>query len=106
MSLAPVSEMTDAAVLTFRLSRWDYQLLRTHGIPMADYDKANDAFRSLSKANKADTKAARQAEFLVQKRLILGKVQELRAGAGQAMKKDLRIASAPILASKDGAEKA
>ena len=106
MSLAPVSEMTDAAVLTFRLSRWDYQLLRTHEIPMADYNKARDSYHKLTKATKADTKAAVQELYLSQKRQLIAKLQELRAAAGQAMKKDLRVASAAITAAKEGADKA
>ena len=99
-------DMSDAAVLKIRINKWDYQLLKTHDIQMADFDKARNAYHTLSKATKAETRAAREAEFLAEKRLILAKLQELRAGAGQAMKKDLRIASAPILAAKDGAEKA
>ena len=106
MSLMPVSEMTDAAVLAFRLSRWDYQLLRTHDVPMADHDNARDSYHKLTKLTKADTKAAVQATYVSQKRQLLTKLQELRAAAGQAMKKDLRIASAAVSAAKDADEKA
>ena len=55
MSSVPVSELTDAAVRTFRLSRWDYQLLKTNDAPTADYAKANVAHRQLTNANKAET---------------------------------------------------
>ena len=104
MSL-PVSEMACAEVLAYKLSRWDYQLLRTHGIPLADHDMARDSYHKLSKLTKADTKAAVEATYVSQKRQLLTKLQELRAAAGQAMKKDLRIASAAVTAAKDAAEK-
>ena len=98
-------DMSDAAVLQTRINKWDYQLLQTHDIQIADYDKARKSYHSLSKATKAPTRAASEAAYLAEKRLIIDKLKELRAGAGQAMKKDLRVASAPILAAKDDAEK-
>ena len=96
MSSVPVSELTDAAVLAFRLSRWDYQLLKTNDAPTADYAKANVAHRQLTNANKAETRAAREAELLVQKRLLLTKLLELRAAAGQAMNRDLCAQPCPV----------
>ena len=104
MSSVPVSELTDAAVLAFRLSRWDYQLLKTNDAPTADYAKANVAHRQLTNANKAETRAAREAELLVKKRLLLTKLLELRAASGQAMNRDLCTSSAAITLAKDGAD--
>ena len=105
MSSVPVSEMTDAAVLAFRLSRWDYQLLKSNDVPTAAYTNANVAHRQLTGANKAETRAAREADLLVQKRLLLTKLLGLRAAAGQAMNQDLRTASAAISMAKYGADK-
>ena len=96
MSLVPVSEMTDAAVLAFWLSRWDYQLLKTHDVLTADFTKAIAAYHKLTKATKAETRATCEAEFLVQKRLLIGKLLELRAAAGQAMNRDLCPQHSPV----------
>ena len=98
-------DMSDAAVLKIRINKWDYQLLKTHDIQMADFDKARNAYHTLSKATKAQTRAACESAFLAEKRLILAKLQELRAAAGQAMRKDPRIASAAITAAKSHARR-
>ena len=98
----PVSEMTDAAVLVFWMSRWDYQLLKTNDVPTADYAKAKVAYQQLTKATKAETRAAHEAQFLVQKRLLLTKLMELRAAAGQARRMELRTASAAISERSEG----
>ena len=102
----PVSEMADEAVLAYRVCRWDYQLLRTHGISLVDHDLARDSYYKLTNRSGADTKAAAEATYVSQKRHLIGKLHELRAAAGQAMKKDLRLASAAVTAAKDAAEKA
>ena len=102
----PASEMADEAVLAYKVCRWDYQLLRTHGISWVDHDLARDSYHKLSKLTKADTKEAAQATYVSQKRQLIGKLHELRAAAGQAMKNDLRLASAAVGAAKDAAEKA
>ena len=65
----PVSDMTDTAVLERRLVRWDYELLKTHNVPTADYEKANADYRKLSNTTKPETRAAYQATLLVQKLL-------------------------------------
>ena len=104
MASAPVSNMSDAAVLAFKLSRWDYQLLTTHDIPMEAFNKAKTAHLHLNKANKADTRAVREAEFLAEKRPLIAKLLELRAAAGQAMRKDPRVASAAITVAKEAAD--
>ena len=41
-------DMSDAAVLQTRINNWDYQLLQTHDIQIADYDKARKSYHSLS----------------------------------------------------------
>ncbi len=60
----PVSGMTDAYVLGYRPVRWDYELLKTHGVPMANYDKAKAAYHQITKASKPETRAAHQAMVL------------------------------------------
>ena len=83
MSLVPVSEMTDVAVMAFWLSRWDYQLLKTHDIPTTAFTKAKTAYQQRTGAITAETRAAREAEFLLQKRQLIGKLLELRAAAAR-----------------------
>ena len=56
MSSMPVSSMTDAAVLGYRLARWDYDLLKTHDVDTATYNKAKAAFAQLTKRSRDDTK--------------------------------------------------
>ena len=104
MSLVPVSGMTDAAVLEYKLHRWDYQLLKTHNVPMADYDKARSAYQQLSSTSKAETKAAHQEQYLVQRRLLLTKLMELRAAA-LAKGTELRTASATISIATGNSDK-
>ena len=70
----PVSEMADEAVLAYRVCRWDYQLLRTHGISLVDHDLARDSYYKLSKLTKADTKEAVQAAYVSQKPQLIGKM--------------------------------
>ena len=106
MASTPVSSWTDTAVMQYNLHRWDHQLLKTHGFPMADYEKAREQFVRLAKRSKAEKKAANQATYLAEKRLLLTKLLELRAAAGQAMRKDPRIAGAAITAASEAAEKA
>ena len=102
----PVRDWTNEAVLEYRLLRWDYQLLKKHDVPLADYDRTRDQFTRLNKGSKAETKTAHTANFLEQKRLLLTKLLELRAAAGQAMNEDLRAASAAITVAKEGVDKA
>ena len=102
----PVRDWTNDAVLEYRLLRWDYQLLKTHHVPLADYDRTRDQFTRLNKGSKAETKTVHSENFLEQKRLLLTKLQELRAAAGQAMNEDLRAASAAITVAKEGVDKA
>ena len=99
-------DWTNAAVLEYRLLRWDYQLLKTHHVPLADYDRTRDQFTRLNKGSKAETKTVHSENFLEQKRLLLTKLQELRAAAGQAMNEDLRAARAAIIVDKDCVHKA
>ena len=102
----PVRDWTNAAVLEYRLLRWDYQLLKTHHVPLADYDRTRDQFTRLNKGSKAETKTVHSENFLEQKRLLLTKLQELRAAAGQAMNEDLRAARAAIIVEKECVDKA
>ena len=102
----PVRDWTNEAVLEYRLLRWDYQILKKNDVPMADYDRTRDQFTRLNKGSKAETKTAHTANFLEQKRLLLTKLLELRAAAGQAMNEDLRAASAAITVAKEGVDKA
>ncbi len=79
----PVRDWTNAAVLEFRLFRWDYQLLKKHDVPLADYDRTRDQFTRLNKGSKAETKTVHSENFLEQKRLLLTKLQELCAAAAR-----------------------
>ena len=101
-----VRDWTNEAVLEYRLLRWDYQILKKNDVPMADYDGTRDQFTRLNKGSNAETKTAHTANFLEQKRLLLTKLLELRAAAGQAMNEDLRAASAAITVAKEGVDKA
>ena len=83
------TDLTDAAVLRYKLTRWDNELLKENDYSRADYDKARSAYQQLSSTSKAETKAAHQEKYLVQRRLLLAKLLELRAAAGQAMNQDL-----------------
>ena len=56
-------DMSDAAVLKTRINIWDYQLLQTHDIQVADFDKARIAYHTLSKTTKAPTRAACPENF-------------------------------------------
>ena len=85
-SVAPMAEMADATVLAYRLSRWDHQLLQTHGVSTTAYASAKLAHDHLGRANTAATKAAREAVLLVEKRKLIAKLEELRAAAGQVMR--------------------
>ena len=62
----PVRDWTNAAVLEYRLLRWDYQLLKTHHVPLADYDRTRDQFTRLNKGSKAETKTAHTENFVEQ----------------------------------------
>ena len=102
----PVRDWTNAAVLKYHLLRWDYQSLKTHDVPLANYDRTRDLFTRLNKGSKAKTKIAHSENLLEQKRLLLTKLLELRAAAGQAMNEDLRAASAALTVAKEGVDKA
>ena len=102
MASGPVSSWSDSNVIQYNLLRWDHQLLKTHGYPVADYQKAHDQFTRLTNANKPNTRAAIQATYVAEKRQLIAKLLELRLAAGQA----LRIAGASITTSSEAAEKA
>ena len=97
--------MTDAAVLETWISRWDHQLLKSNSVPTADYDKARDAYQKLSTASKPETRAAHQEQYLVQKRLLLTKLMELRAAATQDKNAELRAAASAISVTKADSDK-
>ena len=105
MASAPLNEMTDAAVLERWLSRWDHQLLKTHGVPTAAYEKAKTTYLGLNKRNKPETVAETKATFVVEKRQLIAKLEELRAAAGQTMRSDPSIAGTAVAASSAAAEK-
>ena len=93
-------------VLAYRLSRWDHQLLQTHGVSTTAYASAKLAHDQLGRANTAATRAAREAALLAEKRKLIAKLEELRAAAGQVMRNNPRVAGAAVAASSASAEKA
>ena len=100
----PASGWTDAAVLEYRLGRWDYKLLTTNKVPTVDLDYARDAYTKLTKASKAEKRAALTEKLLFQKRLILTKLLELRAAASQAKGAEIREAVATISIANDASD--
>ena len=77
----PVSGLTDEAVLEFPIGRWDHQLLKANNVSMKEYDDTRVAYNRLSKASKAETAAMHKERYLVQKRLLITTLLELRAAA-------------------------
>ena len=68
MASMPVSSMSDEKVLAYRLARWDFALLQTHGVDTTAYIAAQTANAQLSKKSREETKVAVQATYVVEQR--------------------------------------
>ena len=105
MASTAVSTWTDAAVVQYRILRWDHQVLTTHGYPMKAYQDAHEQFRRIGPRSKPETKVALEATYVTEKRKLIERLLELRKEQGQAIRDDPTIAGAAVAASSGAAEK-
>ena len=104
MASSPVGNWSDTTVVEYKVTRWDHQLLKAHGVLTEAYQTSHGQFTKLNKGSREETKKLVTATYVGLKREVLTKLLELRAASGQAIRDDPTIAGTAVAASSGAAE--